>query len=71
MVRSNDRIEFTIDQKDSTGYTTEFIGGNGRVLERTGANPASYARPSGEPYLRAVVTDSNGLKAWLQPIVSN
>ena len=71
MVRSNDRIEFTIDQKDSIGYTTEFIGGNGRVLERTGANPASYARPAGEPCLRAVVTDSNGLKAWLQPIFSN
>ncbi len=70
MVRSDNRIEIAIDKKDSVGYTTEFIGGGGRILERTGANPASFAKPAGEPYLRAVVTDSNGLKAWVQPIFS-
>ena len=68
MSRGGVRLSFTVDAAEHVGYTTKFIGRDGRVLEKTGANPASLDLPDGEPYLRAVVTDSNGLKAWVQPI---
>lgn len=49
-------------------YTTEFIGGGGRVLARTGANPAVFRLTGAEPYVRARVTDSGGAVAWVQPV---
>jgi CubicO group peptidase (beta-lactamase class C family) len=49
-------------------FTTEFIGKEGAVLKRTGLNPASYHLTGSETYVRAVVTNSGGEKAWIQPV---
>jgi predicted metal-dependent phosphoesterase TrpH len=49
-------------------FATEFIGPEGRVLSRTFDNTAEYRLRPGERYVRARVTDSNGLRAWVQPV---
>ncbi|MGH7476447.1 MAG: CehA/McbA family metallohydrolase [Longimicrobiales bacterium] len=65
------RLEIRIRQQQDFRYTTEFIGNGGRVLERTGANPAVYvlrAADGLDGYVRARVTDSGGAVAWVQPV---
>jgi len=62
------RLEVHIDPSGDFKYTTEFIGSGGRVLERTGANPAIFALGDQRGYVRARVTDSGGAKAWVQPV---
>jgi hypothetical protein len=57
-----------IAQRGNFKYTTEFIGANGAVLARTGANPAAYTLRGDELYVRARVTDSGGAVAWIQPV---
>ena len=55
--------------RGDTAHTTEFIGRDGRVLEVSGANPAVYRFRGDELYVRARVTDSNGYRAWTQPVL--
>jgi hypothetical protein len=65
------RLEVRIRVRGSHRYTTEFIGPGGRVLARTGENPAIFELPDGPvapAYVRATVTDSEGWKAWVQPV---
>ncbi len=65
------RLEVQIRVRGSHRYTTEFIGPGGRVLGRTGENPAVYELPPGATapgYVRAKVTDSEGWAAWVQPV---
>jgi hypothetical protein len=49
-------------------FTTEFIGADGKLLSRSFDNPAEYRLQPGEPYVRARVSDSNGWRAWVQPV---
>jgi len=49
-------------------YTTEFIGEDGRILETSFGNPASYDLKAGEQYVRAKVRASDGSVAWVQPV---
>lgn len=49
-------------------YTTEFIGRGGRVLATVTGTSASYSITGGEGYVRARVTDSQGRRAWTQPV---
>lgn len=62
--------EMTISIKPhaETRYTTTFIGRGGKVLATETANPAKYAFRGDEGYVRATVSDSNGKKAWIQPV---
>jgi hypothetical protein len=65
------RLEVHIRVRGSHGYTTEFIGPGGRVLARTGDNPAMFEladEPGAPAYVRAKVTDSQGWAAWVQPV---
>jgi hypothetical protein len=49
-------------------YTTRFVGRNGETLATAaGLNPA-YRFKGSEVYVRAIVTDSNGNRAWTQPV---
>lgn len=48
--------------------TIRFVGKNGRELERVAGPRARRALASGDGYLRAVVEDSAGHKAWTQPL---
>jgi len=62
------RLTVAIRQRGDFKYITEFIGRGGRVLARTGANPASYVLRGDEGYVRARVRDSMGYMAWVQPV---
>jgi hypothetical protein len=50
-------------------YHTRFIGRGGRVLAEVDGEEASYTVRGDEGYVRAVVTDSNGRRAWTQPVM--
>lgn len=39
------------------------------MLAETGENPATYTVKGDEGYVRAVVLESNGKKAWVQPVM--
>lgn len=62
------RLMIHIRERGDFRYTTEFIGPGGRVLARTGANPAIYQLREMEGYVRARVIDSGGAIAWVQPV---
>lgn len=55
--------------EDVRRYRTQFIGRGGRVLAEVDGHAASYTIKGNEGYVRATITDSNGLQAWTQPIV--
>lgn len=58
-----------VEIKASAGerYETRFIGKGGRVLRKVPGEIAEYDPRGDELYVRAVVRDSQGRKAWLQP----
>ncbi len=49
-------------------YRVVFIGQGGQVLSTSYDNPARYAFTGAERYVRARVEESNGLRAWTQPV---
>jgi hypothetical protein len=49
-------------------YRVIFIGEQGRVLSISSENPARYTFAGSERYVRARIEDSNGLRAWTQPM---
>jgi hypothetical protein len=53
--------------EDVRRYHTQFIGRGGKVLADAYGHSATYVLQGTEGYVRAVITDSNGLKAWTQP----
>lgn len=54
--------------RGSTRYVTTFFGVNGRVLtEMSGLSPR-YQFEGDETYIRASIVDSDGRRAWTQPI---
>ena len=57
-----------IKRRGDFKFTTEFIGDDGKVLKKTGLNPATYRLNGTEKYVRATVTNSGGEKAWIQPV---
>jgi hypothetical protein len=52
-------------------YRTEFVGAGGKVLAESTANPAVYQYTGNEKYVRARVFESNGKRAWTQPVFFN
>ena len=49
-------------------YATRFVGQDGRLLaEVAGLHPV-YRFTGSETYVRAAITDSNGRRAWTQPV---
>lgn len=67
VVVTDRRLEVHITSRGSFKYTTRFIGAGGKVLLETGANPAVFELDGPEVYVRAVVRDSGGWRAWVQP----
>ena len=53
----------------NTRYRTQFIGRKGKVLSEAVSNPAIYYFKGDEMYVRAKIIDSNGNKAWTQPVI--
>jgi hypothetical protein len=66
---ASDDNSIVVDIKAQRGrlYRTEFIGSGGRVLAVSSSDPAVYKIVGDEGYVRARITDSNGLRAWTQP----
>lgn len=62
------RIEVEIEPSGSFRYTTEFIGGGGKVLKTSFGEVAVFELDGSTPYVRARVTDSGGAEAWVQPV---
>lgn len=67
--RSPTRLSIEIAPSSYARYTTRFIGRDGRVLAESSANPAVYDIRGDEGYVRAVVLESNGQRAWVQPVM--
>lgn len=61
-------MKVNIRQYSRFKYTTEFIADNGEVMKRTGENPATLHLTRKVTYVRARISDSNGAKAWTQPV---
>jgi hypothetical protein len=49
-------------------YRVRFTGRGGRLLAEVTTNPATYRMKGDEGYVRATVLESNGAKAWTQPV---
>jgi hypothetical protein len=54
--------------EDVRRYHTQFIGRGGKVLADVYGRVASYTITGNEGYVRATITDSNGLQGWTQPV---
>jgi hypothetical protein len=61
-------IEIRIKPELDFRYAIEFIGSNGRVLQRSDGLTARYELKPGISYVRVRVTDSGGRAAWTQPV---
>ncbi|HXI14563.1 MAG TPA: CehA/McbA family metallohydrolase [Thermoanaerobaculia bacterium] len=66
---AKDAITIDIRVSGETRYTTRYIGSKGKVLQESTTNPSVYRFRGNEGYVRASVTDSNGAKAWTQPVL--
>jgi predicted metal-dependent phosphoesterase TrpH len=62
-------IQLEIAQNSDARYRTEFIGAGGRVLAAASGLRARYTVRGDEGYVRARITDSNGRRAWTQPVI--
>lgn len=67
-----DALTVEIEPSTMTGspsrFRVVFIGKEGRVLAVSNDNPARYGFVGNEGYVRARIEDSNGLRAWTQPV---
>jgi hypothetical protein len=68
MSTSRERLEIRIQGIDQIRYTTTFIGKHGKALHRVSGEKAVYVPTGSEGYIRAVVSDTDGHKAWTQPV---
>jgi len=62
------RIAAPSRPEDVRRYHTEFVGRGGKVLADAYGRAASYTIKGNEGYVRARITDSNGLQAWTQAV---
>ena len=66
--RDREQLQIKVARKSDRQYRTVFFGKGGRVLARETGLEAIYRLRPGDGYVRATVTDSNGGKAWVQPV---
>ncbi len=66
--RDEDALRLEIEPRGVTRYTVRFVGRGGKTLGESFGPTAEYKLKNGDGYVRAVVTDSNGLMAWTQPV---
>lgn len=63
-----DSMTVTVAPTADSKYRIQFIGRGGRILSEVTSSPATYHFRGDEGYVRARVLESNGLRAWLQPV---
>jgi hypothetical protein len=66
---TDDALTVVVKPMPSSKYRIQFIGRGGSVLEESIAPKATYRIKGDEGYVRARVLESNGRRAWIQPIV--
>jgi len=59
------------DPERGPRYLTRFIGNNGATLAQSPGLEPTYTIKGNEGYVRASITDSNGRRAWTQPIFTD
>lgn len=57
----------TIYVKSTNGDTTKFFGKNGKLIETKIGKEASYVYKGDELYIRAIIINTSGKSAWVQP----
>lgn len=62
-------VELEVKVRASSKYRIQFIGQGGRVLHESIEPRASYTITGREGYVRARVLESNGRRAWIQPVM--
>jgi hypothetical protein len=65
---TSQRLTVRIREERWSKYRVRFIGKDGRLLREVTTNPASYDFTGNEGYVRALVLESNGKRAWVQPV---
>jgi hypothetical protein len=68
LTASRSALRLVMNVTQEARYLTEFIGSRGRMLASVRGPSATYAIKGNEGYVRARVTDSNGRRAWTQPV---
>jgi hypothetical protein len=67
--RAGDRLELEVDARSPGAHRFTFIGAGGRVLSRAQGRTASFALAGARGgYVRALIEDGAGHRAWTQPI---
>ncbi len=61
------RLSFNI-HGGTAPWSTRFVGAGGALLSEQQGSSASYEPRGDEGYVRAVVSDAKGLRAWVQPV---
>lgn len=62
-----DELALTIVPRCDLAYRTRFIGAGGVVLDEVHGLEPRHRPERAQPYVRALVEDSDGLRAWVQP----
>ena len=65
---TNAGVSLTVKATPWSKYRVQFVGRDGRVLGEQTSPSASYAFKGDEGYVRARIAESNGQRAWLQPV---
>ena len=61
-------VHLKVEQEWHFAYTTRFTGPEGKLLSEASGTEAQYSVSGDERYVRAVVSASDGTKAWTQPV---
>jgi hypothetical protein len=65
---SEEQISIAIEPDQDTEFATAFTGLDGKLLHEEAGMAATYDIRGDEGYVRATVRDTNGKKAWTQPV---
>ena len=66
--RTGGTLSLTVKENSFAKYDIRFVGSGGKLLAEAVGPQGSYTLKPGDGYVRAVVSDSNGWKAWTQPV---
>jgi hypothetical protein len=67
--RTEDRIEIEVDDRSPGSLRFEFVGAGGKILATAVGRRATFALAGARgAYVRAVIVDGAGRRAWVQPI---
>ncbi len=71
VTRSADALTVTVRATNYSKYRIQFMGRGGKVLQESVEPTATYRIKGDEGYVRATIYESNGQRAWTQPVMLN